>query len=55
MIENAENKMVDGKTAKNKAVIQSFFFPEHTITIEATSLAEAQEKLKETLKAINKK
>ena len=46
-IEKSENKMLGKDTIKNKAAEErEYFFPEHEITVKATSIEEAGEKLK---------
>jgi len=45
MIENAQNKMMKNEDVKNKAIEEDYFFPEHSVTIKATSQEEAHKKL----------
>lgn len=47
MLKDSKNKMMssDDKEVKNKGVDEPYFFPEHGITVQATSQEEAQEKL----------
>ena len=45
MLENSKNKMMTGKEIKNKGVEEPYLFPEHGITIVASSQEEANEKL----------
>lgn len=46
---DVQNKMLTGKEIKNKAITESYFFPEHGITVEASSMEEAEKKLQVTL------
>lgn len=53
MIEEAANKMMTGKEIKNKATApktEPYLFPEHGVTVEASSLEEAHEKLEAIIK-----
>ncbi len=57
MMESTNNKMMNSKDAKNKDIpenpeLESFFFPEHGVTVSATSIEEATKKVE---KIINKK
>lgn len=45
MIEKADNKMMTNKDIKNKAIEEDYFFPEHGVTIKATSQEDAHKKL----------
>lgn len=46
MIQEADNKMMTSKDIKNKGVTtDAYFFPEHGITVEASSQEEALKKL----------
>lgn len=50
MIEKSQNKMMTNKDIKNKDVLDTFFFPDHCITVEAVSIEEATKKLQAILK-----
>lgn len=54
MIEEAENKMMKPEDVKKKGAVQNigeaYFFPEHGISVTASSLEEANEKLQAKLK-----
>lgn len=43
--DEAQNKMMSNKDIKNKDVLTTYFFPEHGITVEASSTEEAEQKL----------
>lgn len=50
MIDKADNKMMTGKDIKNKTVqTEPYLFPEHGVTVEASSQEEAHQKLQEIL------
>lgn len=55
MIEKADNKMMTGKDIKNKDISTPYFFPEHGITVDASSTEEAEQKLQEILIKKDKK
>lgn len=56
MIEKADNKMMTGKEIKNKEVqTEPYLFPEHGVTVEASSQEEAHKKLQEILAKQEKK
>ena len=50
-----KNKQVKREEVENKVVLLDFFFPDYSITIQATSKEEAEEKLKSVLIELNNK
>jgi hypothetical protein len=47
MIDKLQNKMINSEDVKKKdGSVEGYFFPDYGITIEASSLEEAEEKLK---------
>lgn len=50
MQKNYSNKMMTSDNKEVKSVEQEYFFPEHQITIKASTMKEAEEKLKTKLK-----
>lgn len=50
-IEESENKMMGSEDIKNKGISEEYFFPDHGVTVVASSKEEAEAKLLELLKA----
>lgn len=53
MIEKAENKIIEKKDTKIKSIkkdLKDYFYPDHSLTIKATSREEADLKLLEIIK-----